>query len=129
VAEHDWVQTGKNHFMMRFAAVAEGRTFTEIARQSSARGKSPVKAPVARAPLARKATAPVTKTLPPFPDDALTGLAPHQIERHARAAEFNALFDWLKAADAAAGHYSIRDEIFRDKVGERVDGLRRYVFA
>ena len=74
-------------------------------------------------------TTKATKTLPPFPDDALSGMPTHMLDRAQLVKEFDALFTWLKAADEAPGDYHIRDEIFRDKVGERVDNLRRWVFA
>lgn len=72
---------------------------------------------------------PKTKTLPPFPDDALSGMPTHMLDREQLRKEFDALFAWLKAADETPGRYDLRDEIFRDQVGERVDNLRRWVFA
>ena len=67
------------------------------------------------------------KSLPPLPE--MTGLHPLQMDRRQVRAEFDALFDWVKAADAAPGRFTIRQEVQRDGIADRVDLLRLYAFA
>ena len=58
-----------------------------------------------------------------------SGLHPLQMDRRSVQAEFDALFDWVKAVDAAPGKFTLRQEIHRDRIADRVDLLRRYAFA
>ena len=89
------------------------------------RGSSITKMAPSQAP--RTTISTVEKSIGQGP--TISHIHPVNLLRQQVAEEFHELYNWIEAADAAAGKYSAAQQVKRDEVGERVDLLRPFVWG